>query len=63
MSNLCAMQCHDDQNDVNWGQPGKDVADKWVKLIHRTPGNNGPPIPRRRGAIRTAVIELIEGKK
>jgi hypothetical protein len=65
--NLC-RKCHDSENDVNWGEPGKDTADKWKTLIHRTnskvgaanPAAKGNPPPR---VDEPPVIEIIEDKK
>jgi hypothetical protein len=65
--NLC-MKCHDHDNDVNWGQPGKDTADKWRPLIHRTPGA-GVALPKAKDNDGPAVvdppivIEVIPEKK
>jgi hypothetical protein len=74
---LC-MQCHDGENDVNWGQPGKDTADKWKggkhPLIHRTPKNNNgagdtPPAKENNPPAVVndpdppIVIEIIQDKK
>jgi hypothetical protein len=76
-ANLC-MKCHDGENDVNWGQPGKDTADKWRggkhPLIHRTPRNNngaGDPPPAKGNNPPAVVIdpgppiviEIIQEKK
>jgi hypothetical protein len=76
-ANLC-MKCHDSENDVNWGQPGKDTADKWRggkhPLIHRTPRNNngaGDPPPAKGNNPPAVVIdpgppiviEIIQEKK
>jgi hypothetical protein len=76
-ANLC-MKCHDGENDVNWGQPGKDTADKWKggkhPLIHRTPKNNngaaGPPPAKENNPPAVVndpgppiVIEIIQDKK
>jgi len=76
-ANLC-MKCHDGENDVNWGQPGKDTADKWKggkhPLIHRTPKSNtgaaDPPPAKENNAPAVVndpdppiVIEIIQGKK
>jgi hypothetical protein len=69
--NLCT-KCHDGENDVNWGQPGKDTPDKWKKLIHRTPKNNNGaviPLPEKGNnppVIQNAPpgeIEIIQDKK
>jgi hypothetical protein len=74
---LC-MKCHDSENDVNWGQPGKDTADKWKggkhPLIHRKPTNNhgaGDPPPAKgnnppavvNDPAPPIVIEIIQDKK
>lgn len=67
---LC-QKCHDQENDVNWGKPGKDTADKWRPLVHRTPkqNNNGGVIPAPPGdppAIRNdppLIIEIFQDKK
>ena len=59
MSNMC-RNCHNEENDVHWGEPGHDTAAMFLKVIHRTPGNNGPAV---KGANPPAPIELIEGKK
>jgi hypothetical protein len=71
--NLC-VKCHDAENDVNWGQPGKDSADKWKALVHRTPKKNkgaGNPPPAKGNNPPAVVnvpeppivIEFVPGKK
>lgn len=39
------IKCHDHENDVNWGKPGKDKVDKWIGqgIIHRTPPPKNSP--------------------
>ena len=65
-ANLC-LKCHDEQNDVNWGKDGRDTADKWLKLIHRSPRNNVPPANQAAPAIGIneppPVIEVIPDQK
>jgi Cytochrome c554 and c-prime len=39
------IKCHDEANDANWGKPGRDTADKWLQLIHRTPKGKAPADP------------------
>lgn len=60
--NLC-MKCHDQENDVHWGQPGKTTFDKWKggkhPLIHRTPPGNLPA----KGNAPPPVLEIIQDKK
>ena len=65
-ANLC-MKCHDDQNDVHWGQKGHEMLDNWIlkKLIHHTPKNNNgagnQPLPK---AVEVPLaIEIIQDKK
>jgi hypothetical protein len=66
-ASLC-MKCHDDQNDVHWGQKGHEMLDNWLlkKLIHHTPKNNNgagnQPLPK---AVEEppVVIEIIQDKK
>jgi len=70
------MKCHDQENDVIWGQEGKDIAARWLlkgnRLIHHTPKNNngaGNPPPAKKNApaavedLPPIVIEVIEDKK
>ena len=54
--NLCT-QCHDGENDVNWGQPGKDTPDKWKQLIHRMPKNNNGGVIRPANKNNPPVIQ------
>ena len=70
------MKCHDQENDVNWGAEGKDLATRWLlskkRLIHHTPKNNNgagnpPPakkvVPAAVEELPPIVIEVIEEKK
>jgi len=74
--NVFCMKCHDDENDVHWGKPGHQIADKWIgrKLVHRTKPekNNGPmivPAPAKNGGPvivqppERPTIEVIDEKK
>ncbi|MSQ93956.1 MAG: hypothetical protein EXR98_05295 [Gemmataceae bacterium] len=70
-ANYC-LKCHDSENDVNFGNPGHELFDKWIvkKLYHHTPKNNNggaiPPAKKDGPAIiedAPPVIEVIEDKK
>ena len=71
-ANLC-MKCHDDQNDVNFGQTGHEMFDQWLerKLIHHTKNTvgarpalkqaNAPALPNE--PMPPPVIEIIQDEK
>jgi hypothetical protein len=75
-SNNC-IKCHDNENDVNWGNAGKDIVARWLldpkRLIHHTPNNNGAgvaPPPAKEAALvpppslePPLVIEVVPEKK
>lgn len=77
-SNNC-VKCHDQENDVNWGNEskGKDIVARWLlnpeRLIHHTPNNNGAgvaPPPAKEAALvpppglePPLVIEVVPEKK
>ncbi len=70
MTRSC-MVCHDAENDVNFGNPGHELFDKWIgkKLYHHTAKkkNAGVVVPVQEGQEilqgPAPVIEVIEDKK
>ena len=73
MARVLCVTCHDEENDVKWGKPGHDVADKWIGkgLIHRTKKDIDPAKvpekkenpPEAKAGDPPLVIEVIEAKK
>lgn len=70
--NQSCMNCHDNENDVHWGKPGKELFDKWIgsKLYHHTPKNNNgaanPPgnnVPEATTEPLPFRIEVLDEKK
>jgi hypothetical protein len=50
-SNMC-LKCHDQENDVHWGEKGKDIVARWLldpkqRLIHHTPPNNNGQVQNK----------------
>lgn len=70
------LKCHDQENDVHWGNEGKDIVARWLldpkqRLIHHKPNNNGAGVaPKNDGDVAPAgnlepplEIEVVPLKK
>ena len=62
-ANNC-LKCHDSENDVHWGNEGKDIVARWLlhpkRLIHHTPNNNGAANPPPAGKEVVAPAGIVE---
>jgi Cytochrome c554 and c-prime len=59
-ANHC-IKCHDQENDVHWGNKGTDIVARWLldpkqRLIHHSPNNNGAANPP---AAKDAVVPAL----
>ena len=68
------IKCHDQENDVHWGNKGKDIVARWLldpkRLIHHKRDNNGAGAGAAKEALAPAangepplVIEVVPPEK
>ncbi len=60
------MHCHDLENDVHWGKPGKDLFDKWIiqKHVHHLPERNpllNPPAKQKEPELKKVNATEVQG--